>query len=379
MNSIFFGALLRAPFLLSLSKRIKKVYTGVNSMRRCFFFFGIFASILFFGARTAFAQTGEFRLVTSPLPINLVTEPGTTVSAPIKVKNDGSVEERIKIDLMKFGAYGENGAPQLLEPASGDDFLSWVNFSEKEFSIAPGEWKTVTATFTVPSSASFGYYYAVVFSRAGDPIRPKDGQTGLTGGTAVLVLLEAKVPNAKREATVIEFRADRKWYEFLPASFTVRVKNSGTVHIAPRGNIFVGREGERELSLLDVNVEKGNILPNTFREFSVSWAEGFPAYREKMEDGKGVRDEQGNVINELVWDWKEASKFRFGKYQAKLLLVYDDGKRDVPIEGIVDFWIIPWKILLVVGVVTLLLCVGLWSFVSKIWRGIFRRNKTSEK
>lgn len=327
------------------------------------------------GVEMAFAQTGEFRLVTSPLPINLVTEPGTVVSAPIKVKNDGSAEERIKIDLMKFGAYGENGAPQLLEPAAGDEFLSWVNFSEKEFVIAPGEWKTITATFTVPSSASFGYYYAVVFSRAGDPIRPKDGQTGLAGGTAVLVLLEAKVPNATREATVVEFRSERKWYEFLPATFTVRLKNTGTVHIAPRGNIFVGREGEEQTSTLSVNSEKGNILPNSFREFGAEWTDGFPAYREKLENGKGVRDSEGNVVRELVWDWKEASKFRWGKYQAKLLLIYDDGKRDVPIEGTVDFWVLPWKLMLAAGVVVILLSVGLWSLVSKIWRGIFRRKK----
>lgn len=324
------------------------------------------------------AQVGEFRMITSPLPINLVAEPGTSVSSPIKVKNDGSAEERIKIDLMKFAAFGENGAPRLLDPEPNDDFISWASFSEKEFSIAPGEWKTITATFTVPQSAAFGYYYAVVFSRAGDPLRPKDGQTGLAGGTAVLVLLEAKVPNAKRDAEVVEFHADKKWYEFLPASFTVRVKNTGTVHIAPRGNIFVGREGEEQTSTLSVNSEKGNILPNSFREFTAEWTDGFPAYREKMENGKGVRDGEGNVVRELVWDWKEASKFRWGKYQAKLLLIYDDGKRDVPIEGTVDFWVLPWKIMLAVGVVLILLFAGLWSLVSKVWRGIFRRKKSSE-
>lgn len=347
-------------------------------MKRFLFVSLLFLGTIFFGAREVLAQTGEFRLVTSPLPINLATEPGTIVSAPIKVKNDGSASEHIKIDLMKFGAYGENGAPQLLEPEANDDFISWASFSEKEFSIAPGEWKTVTATFTVPSSASFGYYYAVVFSRAGDPIRPKDGQTGFSGGTAVLVLLEAKVSNAKREATVVEFRAERKWYEFLPATFTVRVKNIGNVHIAPRGNIFVSREGEEQSSMLAVNSEKGNILPNSFREFTAEWNDGFPAYREKQENGKGVRDEQGNVVKELVWDWKEASKFRWGKYQAKLLLVYDDGKRDVPIEGVVDFWIFPWKILLAAGAVIILISFGFWSMISKIWRGIFCRKKSSE-
>jgi ABC-type glycerol-3-phosphate transport system permease component len=35
---------------------------------------------------------------------------------------------------------------------------------------------------------------------------------------------------------------------------------------------------------------------------------------------------------------------RFGKYTAKMLLVFDDGARDVPIEGVVSFWVIPWRL-----------------------------------
>jgi hypothetical protein len=44
--------------------------------------------------------------------------------------------------------------------------------------------------------------------------------------------------------------------------------------------------------------------------------------------------------------WKDAAKLRFGKYQAKLLLIYDDGHRDVPLEGTVSFWVVPWRLLL---------------------------------
>lgn len=321
-----------------------------------------------------FAQTNDFRIVTSPLPVNVIAEPGTTVSTPLRIKNDGIASERLKIDVMKFSAFGDTGAPRLLDPEPGDTFLSWVKFPEREFSIAPGEWKTVTATFSIPQEAAFGYYYAVVFSRAGLPVKPKDGETGLSGGTAVLVLLEAKVPNAKREAAVEVFRVERKWYEFLPASFAVRVKNSGTVHIAPHGNIFVGREGEEHLSLLEVNSEKGNILPDSSREFTVSWKDGFPMYREKMENGKGVRDDQGQPVRELAWNWNDASSFRWGKYQAKLVLVYDDGKRDVPIEGVVDFWVFPWRMLTGGVAVTLFVLVGLWSTCANVWRKFLSRN-----
>jgi hypothetical protein len=324
----------------------------------------------------AFAQNADFRLITSPLPINLVAEPGTSVSSPIKIKNDGAVAETLKVELMKFGAYGENGAPQLLDPESGDEFLSWVRFSEKEFQVAPGEWKTIDATFDVPSTAAFGYYYAVVFSRSGETVQPKDGETALSGGTAVLVLLEARVPDAKREVAVVEFSADRKVYEFLPSTLTVRLKNTGNVHVVPSGSIFVGRGDGPEETLLDVNIrENGNILPGSFREFEVKWDDGFPVYRQKVEDERTVRDEAGNIVEELVWNWKDAAKFRFGKYQAKLLLVYDDGKRDVPIEGVVEFWVLPWRLMLAGFVVVVLVFIGIKSSVSNLWRNLFNREK----
>lgn len=162
-----------------------------------------FLSILLLSPSLVSAQTDQgLRLVTSPLPINLVTEPGTSISTDLKVKNGGTEEERLQVTLMKFRAYEDSGKPQLLEREAGDDFLDWVHFSEPNFTLAPNEWKTITATFDVPKEASFGYYYAFVFSRAGEETTIKEKETTLVGGTAVLVLLEARVPNALRQVEV---------------------------------------------------------------------------------------------------------------------------------------------------------------------------------
>ncbi|MDP2838167.1 MAG: hypothetical protein Q8O53_02720, partial [Candidatus Moranbacteria bacterium] len=293
-------------------------------------------------AGRAEGQAG-LRLVTSPLPISLIVEPGKTITTDLKVKNGGTQPETLKIDLMKFKAYEESGKPQLLERELTDDFLNWVTFSEENFTIAPDEWKTVTATFTIPPTAAFSYYYALVFSRA-EEVRPLDSnQTALVGGTAVLVLLEARVPGAQREVTVAEFSADKRFYEFLPATFGIKLKNTGNVHIAPRGNIFVDRGSTHDIAILEVNSEKGNVLPASSRVFDAVWNDGFPRYTAKVQDGKTVLDEKGNPVFELKWDWNDASKLRFGKYTAKLLLIYDDGQRDVPIEGEVSFWVVPWR------------------------------------
>jgi hypothetical protein len=309
---------------------------------------------------SASAQSPEgLRLITSPLPINLSAKPGTSVQAAIKVKNDGAVQETLKTEVMKFKAYGENGAPQLMDPESGDDFINWISFSEKAFLVEPG------------------YYYAVVFSRAGDETKPEARQTALTGGTAVLVLLDAVVPDAKRQVDIVSFEANRSWYEFLPATFTIKLKNSGNVHVAPYGNIFISRVGGKNEFDLKINQGdgRGNILPDSNREFVAQWDDGFPVYRPKQEDGKIVRDEAGNIVKELKWDWKDASKLRFGKYTAKLALVYDDGTRDELLEAEVSFWVMPWRVIGASAVILFFAFIGFKNtflgFFRKV-RGLFR-------
>lgn len=319
------------------------------------------------------SREAGLRLITSPLPISLVTEPGKTITTELKVKNGGTKNETLKIDLMKFRAYEESGKPQLLEREATDDFLNWVTLSEPSFTLAPDEWKTVTATFVVPPTASFGYYYAFVFSRAEDEGQYATNQTALVGGTAVLALLEVRVPDAKREVTVAEFSADKQFYEFLPATFRIKLKNAGNVHIAPRGNIFIDQGKTKDIAILEVNSEKGNILPDSNRVFDAQWEDGFPRYVAKIQDGKTVLDDENNPVLELKWDWNDASKLRFGKYSAKLLLIYDDGTHDVPIEGELSFWVIPWRMLIALSIVTLFFFIGIRSTVQRIWYRVFRK------
>ncbi|NTW13689.1 MAG: hypothetical protein HGA31_01520 [Candidatus Moranbacteria bacterium] len=323
----------------------------------------------------ASAQSSDLRLVTSPLPINLTAKPGTDATTQIRIKNDGQSAETLKVTLMKFGAYGETGSPRISDPEPADEFISWVSFPERQFSIGPGEWKSVPMKITLPESAAFGYYYAVVFSRADDTPEVQSGQTAISGGTAVLALLDADVPGAKRETRVASYLADHSVYEFLPATFTVRLENTGNIHLSPRGNVFVGRVGEQDTEILEINQEKGNILPGSFREYSTSWTDGFPAYKDKLVDGKVVRDEKGNIVRELSWDLGNIAKFRFGKYQAKMLMVYDDGHRDIPLEGTVEFWVIPWRILLAGIVMIILILIGLRSTVVGLLKNTSKRNK----
>lgn len=326
----------------------------------------------FFSVGDVWALEG-LSLVVSPLPINLITTPGVTVSAQLKIKNGGSQPETLQVGLMKFSAYGDEGKPRLTDRETGDNYFDWMTFSEDYFEINPNEWKTITATITVPEEAAFGYYYAVTFSRKNDDVSAVAGETKVIGATASLILVEVRVPNAIRDIEVLEFSTQRKVYEFLPTEFTVKLKNKGNVHVAPRGDIFIDGWGKKDIALLPINEIKGNVLPNSNRVFTTSWTDGFPVFKPEIEGETVVTDRQGKVKNKLVWDFASVLKLRWGKYTANMLLVYDDGTRDVPIEGKLTFWVVPWRILAVGGLVVILIVLGIWSIVKGVVKNIKRK------
>ena len=325
------------------------------------------------------APATGMKITTSPIPINLITKPGTTVSTPLRIKNDGSETEQLQVSVMKFGPYDTSGRPRIMDPGPTDDFINWIHFSERQFSVQPGEWKTVTATINVPPQAAFGYYYAVIFSRANSPV-PEPGQAVVVGGSAVLLLLEARVPQAVRNVEVMEFKPDRAWYEYLPAILNIKLRNSGNVHVAPRGNIFINRAwGGKNISILEVNERQGSILPDSNRDFKAIWADGFPHYENQVENDQVVLDDDGQPQLDLTWDYTQAHKLRWGKYTAQMLLVYDNGERDIPIEATTSFWVLPWRILTVLAVILLIILIGIMTIWHSLFRRVFRRPRQAKR
>jgi hypothetical protein len=322
-------------------------------------------------AQAQTANSGAIRLITSPLPISLKTPPGSAKQTDIKIQNAGSQPETLKVGLLKFEAFGDSGAPKLLDREVGDDYFDWVSFSENQFVIQPNQWKTITMTITVPESAAFGYYYAVTFARASQPpTTANQPQAALHGATATLVLLEVDSPNAKREIKIDHFKADQAWYEFLPAEFSVSLRNEGNVHTAPYGNIFIEGPGGTAAGSVKINDGKGNILPNSSRTFVASWQESFPHYADVVENGKVVTDASGKPKRQLVWDITKIRDIRIGHYTATLVMAYDDGQRDVELTSTTSFWVIPWRLLLGAMAAALFFLVGIVATGRSIWRRI---------
>ena len=333
---------------------------------------GIFAPLA--SADDANNPDGAFNVVVSPPSLGLEAKPGTTVSTDLKIQNHGLATEHVKVTVMKFGAAGQDGTPSLLDIKPGDDFASWAHFSTTHFDAEPNVWKTVKMTISPPAGAAFGYYYAVIFSREGaqQQIQPK--QANLLGAVASLVLLDVQSPGAVRKANIAEFSTAHNVNEFLPVNFVVRMHNTGNVHVATRGNIVITKGG-KNVGLLEVNLNRGYILPDSYRKFINDWSDGTPVYQTKTADGKVVLSSQGQPVKSLNWDKFSLSKLRFGKYTAKLVMVYDDGKGDVSTEASLSFWVIPWRIIGVGLAVGLLILSSLWITIGRPLSRRLKKNR----
>jgi hypothetical protein len=291
-------------------------------------------------------------LTISPVFLNLVTDPGQDTSSSFRVTNNNNFKEYLEISVKKFVANPTGDSPVIQDADKEDEFVSWVSFSEQEFTVDPNQTKTIRFTINPPEEANLGYYYAFVVQRI-SATRGAGVGPAIAGSTALPVLMEVKSPNAKREVQIVDFKTDKLFYEYLPTEFRIIVKNTGNVHIAPSGDIFIDSLWNKEVGLVSANKGRGNILPDSQRTYVSAWDDGLIVRVPKQENGVSVQD-NGKTIYETKFDIeKPISKFRFGRYTANLILVYDNGERDIPLEAQVSFWVIPWRLFLVVFTIIL--------------------------
>ncbi|HMH70163.1 MAG TPA: hypothetical protein VK502_02095 [Candidatus Saccharimonadales bacterium] len=315
---------------------------------------------LAFSKNVSAADTGEFSLQVSPSPLVLTLKPGETTTVDLKVRNTGTKTENLKIAPRMF-KIGENEKVEFDDTKAPPE-ASWISFGAPFFTVEPGQVFSEKVTFAVPKGAGFSYSFALVINRQRAVEGPDVGRR-LKGSVALFTLLNVDRPGAVRKLDVEEFTTSQSVYEYLPAHFDIKFKNTGNMIAQPAGNVFIQRNSQDEnpIDTLAVNASAGYILPGTVRTLSSEWTNGFQVLSTTM-------NSDGTSEKSLQWNWNNLSNIPIGRYTAKLVAIYNDGQRDIPVVKEVSFWVIPWKLLLGLLVVLLLIGAGLWSFIRKISR-----------
>jgi hypothetical protein len=339
-------------------------------------FFILILSVFGFAFSKSLAQSpSSYDVTVSPIFFDLITDPGGTIADKVRVRNNTSSPIPIKLGLEKLT--GDINGNLALKQDKNDYTLSWVKFSQNTFVAKPLEWTEIPFTVNVPKDAAFGYYWAITFTQDVTSPLAKTG-VSLTGAAGVPILLNVRKEGAKADAKIQQFFVKDFISEYLPVDFTVKIENTGNIHIRPHGNIFVSDGRNKSLAILDVNPGLGNVLPNSGRIFNASWNDGFLVREPVIEDGQPKLDKNGKQVEKLTINWNKLTSFRVGRYTANLLLVFDNGKRDIPLEGTVSFWVLPYKaIIAIILSLVITFFVIRWLLGAYIGREVRRRMKTA--
>lgn len=328
---------------------------------------------LFVGKTLVSAQTPpNYDVTVSPVFFDLSSNPGDTISDKVRIRNNTTSPLPIKLEVKKLT--GDVNGDLTLKDDTSDSSLSWIKFPANTITANPLEWTDVPFTIQIPKDAAYGYYFAITFNHNNNNPLGKTG-TSITGAAAVPVLLNVRKEGAKADAKILQFSTKSSVNEYLPVDFIVNVENIGNIHVRPHGNIFISGAGGKDLAILDVNGSLGSIIPGTKKTFNASWDDGFLVKEPVLEEGQVKLDKSGKPEEKLTINWNKLTSFRIGKYTANLLLVFDNGKKDVSLESTITFWVLPYKAIIVIVIVFIAALVMI-RFLLKYYVGREVKKKT---
>jgi hypothetical protein len=288
------------------------------------------------------AQSGGQGLEISPPVIELAGTPGQTATTSIRLRNVTKGDLVVNGQADDFGAKGENGEPQILldeKEASRYSLKFWVQ-AVPSFRLKSQEVRTAQISFMVPQNAEPGGHYGVI-RFTGVPPELEGTGVSLSASLGSLVLMRVG-GNIKEDLSVAEFFAGKNGkkgglFESGPVTLTERIKNNGSVHVKPVGNVEVFDSFGKKVASVPVSNPARNVLPDSIRRF----------------------------------DQSLTNKGMLGRYTAKFSVSYGSGK--TLSSQTLAFWVIPWKLILLVLLVLVVITLALRQTIRRYNRHIINQ------
>lgn len=289
-----------------------------STITKSLFFLSFFALAL----NTSPSVNAQSALGLSAIPprLDVTIDPGKVITKEIKVRNESSSERVISTSVSDFIVNTNDGTPLRVETDETQNrwaASNWVQISPTELKLKPGETKSLTLSVLAPDDAIPGGHYAMVLhSPKNEIVLNATGSSIETNvGTLVYITVNGDI---KQDARITDFSAPT-FLEYGPVDFTATIRNESDIHINPIGHIAISDSFGKNVINLPLN--NLNIFPYTSRTFE----------------------------NKLDQKWL------FGRYKASLQAGY--GTAGGLLAATIFFWVIPWKIILLVLAAIVLLFV----------------------
>src|SRR3989338_8622625 len=261
-------------------------------------------------------------LTISPLRHTVVIDPGREEEVTMVITNDSASAILLTPDIDAFQLDPETGRAIF---GARDEAVSWVKSRAQRLALDPGEKRELVFRIAVPKAAEPGSHYLGLFVGTA----PAEGMVGI--GSRVGTLLFLHVSGAVREEVTREdFFAARSWYARPPIELSLWLKNNGTIHVVPAGELVL-QKGQRVIDRQSVNIRQRKIL-------------------------QGERWREQYRFDRL--GWRSA-----GRVEAVIALEY--GLTHQPIVDRVSFWYVPTGLLIAVGLSAALAGAIWWLVVRK--------------
>lgn len=287
----------------------------------------------------------------SPALYELNAEKGKTYEISVDVMNVTLGDLQYSTSIDDFGSSDESGSPKILIDSNlpeSSSIKTWLS-DIPDFVLKPRQSKKITVYIKIPDDAEPGGHYGVLRFSGTAPNLEGTG-VGLSASAGVLILI--RVDGAISEtASIASFFAvsdnnsQSSFFESGPINFAIRLKNEGNIHIKPSGSIQIhDMFGSVAGEVLVNNVEpRSNVLPDSIRRYDVEFSK----------------------------EWL------FGKYTADLSLGY--GTKGQALTKTISFWVIPWKLIMVVLSVVVTIILVLKRLIKVYNRHIIQKSKDEEK
>jgi hypothetical protein len=282
-------------------------------------------------------------LTISPARAELTGDKGETISDTFLLINDQDSEQTYYTSVENFESQGESGTPNFT--ASKEGLPSWVKVEQK-ITLKKGERVKVPYSISIPQSTESGGHFAAIFLST---VPPTTDQNQVSVGAKVGMLILLRVTGDVKESGGLlsfELKEGKKLITSLPITFVYRFKNDGNDRVNPEGDIAITNTFGGDVAHLDANKAKGNILPASVRRFEVKYGE------------EDAPDAAAPFFDHVKFQYNH---FALGMYTASMKLSF--GNKGVA-ETSLRYFVVPWQLLVVIGVVLLVVFIVL-SFALK--------------
>lgn len=288
-------------------------------------------------------DTNQF--VVGPGKTQLFLDPGQSETITVLVSNLTGDERTFIIETEDFGASANpNEAIKLLGSDRGPYSLKdYISFSQKTFTLKHGERAHIPVTVQAPYDAEpGGLYGAAIVSMYPLPTPTGGGrvqsQTPIVKRIGSLFYVRVSGPVVE-DVSLVDFSTvghkkwfNKKWFNNAPVDFNILIENKGSVHAIPSAMFSLTNMFGETIETSDLG--SWFVMPNSTR----------------LRQFRTNRD------------------FLLGRYVAQLEL--DLTTDNTEIRSVV-FWVIPWKLILLI----LLIILIVWRFINWVTKNFQIKRK----